>query len=121
MKIKTQLKTLIAFSFLSIIGAISAEETKQLSPELEKGKQLAFDRKKGNCLACHFIPGGTLMGTSGPGLIAMKQRFPDPEVLTAQIADARTKNKHSIMPPFGAHGILSEEEIKLVVNWLYTF
>ena len=73
-----------------------------------------------DCLACHYIQGGTLMGNTGPGLIAMKQRFPEREKLVAQITDARTNNKNTFMPPFGAHGILSEQEIQLVVNWLYT-
>ena len=27
--------------------------------EITKGKELAFDRKKGNCLACHQIEGVT--------------------------------------------------------------
>lgn len=95
-------------------------EQKISSAELEKGKNLAFNRRKGNCLACHFIQGGTLMGNTGPGLIAMKQRFPEREKLVAQITDARTNNKNTFMPPFGAHGILTEQEIQLVVDWLYT-
>ncbi len=88
--------------------------------ELEKGKNIAFNRRKGNCLACHYIEGGTLMGNTGPGLIAMKQRFPEREKLVAQITDARTNNKNTFMPPFGAHGILTEQEVELVVDWLYT-
>jgi len=88
--------------------------------EVKMGQSLAFDRKKGNCLACHYVQGGTLMGTTGPALVAMKQRFPKREDLVAQIADARKKNSHTIMPPFGAHEILSEKEIDLVVTWLYT-
>lgn len=90
------------------------------SEALEKGKDIAFDRKKGNCLACHYIPGGTLMGTSGPGLVSMKVRFPKRTDLIAQIHDARTKNPKSVMPPFGSHEILTAQEIERLVDWLYT-
>ncbi|MCP5297652.1 MAG: c-type cytochrome [Zoogloeaceae bacterium] len=34
----------------------------------EKGKQLAQARNRGNCLACHVIPGGSQPGTRGPDL-----------------------------------------------------
>ncbi len=87
---------------------------------LNKGKQLAFERKKGNCLACHHIEGGTLMGNNGPPLIAMKPRFPDRAKLIQQISDARLKNESTIMPPFGAHGILTKQEIELITDWLLT-
>jgi len=94
--------------------------TVMASDESKMGQSLAFDRKKGNCLACHYVNGGTLMGTTGPALVAMKQRFPKREDLVAQIADARKKNPQTIMPPFGSHEILSSAEIDLVVTWLYT-
>ena len=88
--------------------------------DVQKGQKLAFDRKKGNCLACHYVQGGTLMGTAGPPLVAMKARFPKREVLFDQVSDARIKNNKTIMPPFGSHEILSKQEIELVVTWLYT-
>lgn len=114
------------FGLIYLVSAsVSAEQTDSNEQaasvaELEQGKNLAFTRSKGNCLACHYVQGGTLMGNTGPGLIAMKQRFPEREKLVAQITDARTNNKNTFMPPFGAHGILTEQEIQLVVNWLYT-
>ena len=42
---------------------------------VEEGRELAFDRRKGNCLACHIMAGGTLAGTVGPPLLAMKVRY----------------------------------------------
>lgn len=120
MKKVTKILTLLISYLLIAHSNISANEAEVSAEALEKGKQIAFDRKKGNCLACHYVQGGTLMGTTGPGLIAMKQRFPKRETLVVQIADARIKNKDTIMPPFGAHGILTEEELTLVVDWLYT-
>ena len=70
-------------------GIASADE----GADLAKGKELAFNRKKGNCLACHQIEGGTLAGNIGPPLIAMKARFPDYDKLRAQVSDARIDRK----------------------------
>ncbi len=88
--------------------------------DLEKGKKLAFDRKKGNCLACHQIEGGTLAGNIGPPLIAMKARFPDYDKLRSQITDARKNNPNTIMIPFGPHAVMSSSEIDLVTNYIHT-
>lgn len=84
------------------------------------GKKIAFDRKKGNCLACHTIDDGDMAGNIGPPLIAMKARFPDRAVLKAQIWDSTAKNKISTMPPFGKHQILSDGEIEKLIDYLYT-
>ena len=35
----------------------------------EQGKEIAFHRKKGNCLACHKIAGGSLPGNIGPEFV----------------------------------------------------
>ena len=87
---------------------------------VEQGKQAARDRKRGNCLACHAMADGTLPGNIGPPLVAMKARFPDKAVLRTQIWDATKKNPNSMMPPFGRHGILTEEEIDNIVEYVYT-
>ncbi len=88
--------------------------------DISKGKELAFDRKKGNCLACHEIAGGQLAGNIGPPLVAMKARFPDFEKLKSQIADARKNNPNTIMIPFGPHSVLSSGEIDLISKFIYT-
>lgn len=88
--------------------------------DIENGKKLAFDKKKGNCLACHEIAGGKLAGNIGPPLVAMKSRFPDFEVLQSQISDSRVKNPNTIMPPFGPHGILSSKDIRMVAKFIHT-
>ncbi len=115
------LMTLTTFSSISIAEESTAKDTKQIEKtDVEKGQNLAFTRKKGNCLACHFVQDGTLTGNTGPALIAMKTRFPKREELYNQVFDARIKNANTIMPPFGAHGALSKAEIDLIVTWLYT-
>jgi sulfur-oxidizing protein SoxX len=85
-----------------------------------QGKELAFHRKKGNCLACHKIAGGSLPGNIGPELVNMKARYPDKSKLRAQIWDATTNNPNTIMPPFGKHKMLSEGDIDKIVEFIHT-
>ena len=93
----------------------SAGETR-----LDMGKAIAFDRNKGNCLSCHMIEGGELPGNSGPPLLMMQARFPDREVLRAQIYDAAERNPMTVMPPYGRHRILTSEELDLVVDFIHS-
>ena len=88
--------------------------------DIAKGKELAFDRKKGNCLACHDIADGSLPGNIGPPLVAMKSRFPDFNKLRDQISDARRNNPNTIMIPFGPHAVLSAKEIDLIAKFIHT-
>ena len=87
---------------------------------LASGKQISFQRDKGNCLACHVIAGGELAGNYGPPLVVMNARYPDRAVLRAQIWDASVRDPNTRMPPFGRHKILTEEEIDLVVDYILT-
>ena len=90
------------------------------SSVVAEGKKIAFDRKKGNCLACHMIEGGDLPGNIGPPLVAMKARFPDKQVLKAQISNPQKNNPNTMMPPFGPHEVLSQSEIDKVVEFIHT-
>jgi sulfur-oxidizing protein SoxX len=85
-----------------------------------QGGCIVLDRKKGNCTACHQIAGANAYGNIAPPLVSMQQRFPDRAKLRAQISDARVANPKTVMPPFGKFGILSEEEIDKVVDFLMT-
>lgn len=88
----------------------------------ETGKQIAFNNRKGNCLACHgmpTVPDAESTGLYGPPLIAMSARFPDKAKLRAQIWDATAFNPSSTMIPFGKHQVLTEEEIDKVVDFIY--
>ena len=87
---------------------------------IEQGKALTFERSKGNCLACHRIEDGELPGTLGPPLLAMKLRFPERDGLKRQICDATIRNENTRMPPYCRHGILTEDEVDLIVDYLYT-
>lgn len=100
--------------------AVTAAEEAKAASVVDQGKEIAFDRKKGNCLSCHQIAGGELPGDIGPPLVAMQARFPDKAKLRAQIWDSTTVNPNSMMPPFGRHKIISEDEIDKVVEFIYT-
>ncbi len=120
-------KTLIsaASAVVIVLGggsmtAAQAAEGEDQARIIQEGKKIAFHRKKGNCLACHAIEGGRLPGNIGPPLVNMKERFPDKAKLRAQIWDATVNNPNTIMPPFGKHGILTEQEIDKVVEFIYS-
>jgi sulfur-oxidizing protein SoxX len=88
----------------------------------ETGQDIAFNNRKGNCLACHSIPGdpkAITIANIGPPLIAMKARFPDKNKLRDQIWDAAKVNPMTSMPPFGKHKILSEQELDKVLDYVY--
>jgi sulfur-oxidizing protein SoxX len=87
------------------------------------GQDLAFDNKKGNCLACHSIPGdpkAVTMANIAPPLVTMKARFPDRAKLRAQIWDSTKANPRTSMPPFGKHKILTEQELDKIVDYVHT-
>ena len=113
----------IAFTFLIVllVGALyPAFGEEPSADDIERGKAIAFERGRGNCLACHAIEGGELAGNYGPPLLLMKVRYPDRAVLRAQVWDASSKEPLTRMPPYGRHRILSEDEIDLVVDFIYT-
>ena len=87
---------------------------------LAEGKEIAFSRRLGNCLACHQIEGGQSPGDVGPPLMMMKMRFPDRGVLRAQIWDPQVRNPDTVMPPFGRHKILSEAELDKVTDFIWS-
>jgi sulfur-oxidizing protein SoxX len=88
----------------------------------EAGRSAAFDKNRGNCLACHAIPNdptATSPGNIGPPLIGMKARYPDRAKLRAQIWDATAVNPRTAMPPFGKNKIMTEPEIDQVTDYIY--
>ena len=87
---------------------------------VKQGKELAWSRKKGNCLTCHMVEGGQQTGNSGPPLMSMKARYPDKAALREQIWDPTKRNPLTNMPPFGRNKILTEAEIDQVVEYLYS-
>lgn len=86
-----------------------------------QGGCIVINRSKGNCFTCHAI-NGISSGNVAPPLIGatLRHNYPDKAKLRAQLWDATVANPKSVMPPFGKHGILSEDEIDKVVEFLLT-
>ena len=112
--------TACSIAVMTAAFALAPVTTASAETTLEKGKALSYDRKLGNCLACHAMDDGTLAGNIGPPLISMKLRFPDKAKLRAQIWDATEKNPNSIMPPFGRHNMLSDEQIDMITDYIHS-
>ncbi|GMQ97176.1 MAG: sulfur oxidation c-type cytochrome SoxX [Gammaproteobacteria bacterium] len=118
-KVLTAASAAVLLSSLAAAPEALAAEKKAMS-NIEKGKKLTFNRKKGNCLACHAIAGGKLPGNVGPPLLAMKARYPNKADLRATIWDRTKANPNTVMPPFGKHKILSDKDIDLITDFIHT-
>ncbi len=114
--------SMLIFGLLVTVSVVRPEiGLADATPEvIAEGKKIAFDRRKGNCLACHIMDDGQFPGNHGPPLIFMERRFPDKQKLRDRIFDATASNPNSMMPPFGRHGILTEEEIDKITEYVYT-
>jgi L-cysteine S-thiosulfotransferase len=106
---------LLGFIMIANLTVAWAQER----PDPQVGRELAFARSKGNCLACHQIADGRFAGDIGPPLLAMRQRFKNSEDLFAQIWDPSQKNPDTVMPPYGLNAILTEQEIRHIVAFLH--
>lgn len=83
-----------------------------------RGKELAQRRDKGYCVVCHEMPGEEWPGTVGTPLMHFKQHhYPDAAVYQ-QIVDPRVTYPYSVMPPYGANNILTDQEIRDLVAYL---
>jgi sulfur-oxidizing protein SoxX len=102
------------------LAATAAMPPMELDGNAEAGKKVAMDRAKGNCIACHLIPGGDSPGAIGPALVAMQTRYPSKEALAAQIWDPTVQNPEAVMPPFGRHEILSNKDFADVVEFVWS-
>jgi sulfur-oxidizing protein SoxX len=120
---KPIIRTGLAAALLALAGAATAEVEMpdlELNGDVEAGKAVAMDRSRGNCIACHMMPGGESPGAIGPALIAMQTRYPSKHAVAVQVWDPTVKNPDVVMPPFGKHGILSEQEFVDVVEYIWS-
>ena len=62
-------------SVAALLGSLTLLPTgsavAEASSAVAEGKKIAFNRKKGNCIACHMMDNGALPGNIGPPLVAM--------------------------------------------------
>ncbi len=83
-----------------------------------RGKAIAMDPARGNCIACHLLPGEDWPGSVGPPLIGYKRQGHTNAYVYQQIYDRRLANPHTVMPPFGVFGVLSDQDIRDLVAYL---
>lgn len=117
-----RIKLAFLFPLVLSLGFISTSVSAAGGSGQEAGQSVAFDKTKGNCLACHAIPNDpkvTSPGDIGPPLMGMKSRYPDRAKLRAQIWDATVANPKTAMPPFGRNKILTEPEIDQLTDYIY--
>jgi len=115
-----RLVVLWALAAWALIPAAAWAEDARVSA----GRELAHGYEKGNCLGCHRIPGdpkAVTLATLGPPLRDVLARYPDREALRSRLWDATAYNSSTIMPPFGKHGVLTEQEIELIIEYLYQY
>jgi sulfur-oxidizing protein SoxX len=98
-----------------------------------KGKKLAINRKKGNCLACHQmpIPEQQFHGEVGPNLSGVGNRLTEAE-LRLRMVNSKAINPDTLMPAFHkvalnrvlkkfkGKTILGAQEIEDIIAYLIT-
>jgi sulfur-oxidizing protein SoxA len=95
-----------------------------ITGDATKGARLVADRNRGgSCLACHVMGpagGADLPGNAAPDLSEIGNAGREDEWLFNYIYDARVYNPETIMPPWGGHGVFTDDEIKDMVAFLKT-
>jgi sulfur-oxidizing protein SoxX len=86
----------------------------------EKGREIAFATPLGNCLACHEMVGGTQPGEIGPSLVGYGKRGMPLAYTYQRIYDTRLYNPNAHMPIFGTNNILTDQQIRDVMAFLYS-
>ncbi len=115
-------------------GAIKASLTGKTG-DAAKGKKVAINRKKGNCLACHAISDlkdQPFHGNVGPSLDGVASNYSEGE-LRLRIVNAKTSNEDTIMPAFykvdgynrlikkfKGKSVLSAQEVEDVLAYVMT-
>jgi sulfur-oxidizing protein SoxA len=98
--------------------------TGAITGDAAKGAELVADRTRGgSCLACHVMGpagGANLPGNVGPDLSEIGNAGRTDEWLFNYVFDARVYNAETVMPPWGGHGVFSDDEIKDMVAFLKT-
>ena len=120
MKMKQFLTAVAVSSAVVTVPSVAMADNHGASA-IKEGKELAFSRSKGNCLACHMVDDGAMPGNIGPALIAMKMRYPEKKKKNDKLwGKPETVVEDSMMPHFGANGILTDEEIQKITDYIYT-
>ncbi len=102
------------------VGKLQAVQ-EPITGDADKGKKLVADRKRGgSCFACHAMPDASLAGNVGPEFFNIGSWGRSDTHLYNYIYDPRAFNPDAVMPPWGAHGVFSQQEIFDIVAYLKT-
>ena len=95
-----------------------------ITGDAANGAKLVADRNRGgSCLACHVMGqagNADLPGNVGPDLSEIGNAGRDDEYLFNYVYDGRVYNPETVMPPWGGHGLFSDQEINDIVAFLKT-
>src|SRR5258705_6525675 len=88
----------------------------------KRGRALFMDRVKGPCTGCHLVPGDDVWpaGSVGPDLSTLADRKLPDAYLYQHLWDPRVTFPQTVMPPWGAQGVFTPEEIVHLVAYLQT-
>lgn len=115
---------LITVLSASVSSGVLAQPTgTSIASQVDKGRAIFLDERKGNCAACHKAPNDAAVKTKsniGMPLEAVKARYPDRAKLRDAIWDLTKSVPNTIMPPYGKNRILSDDEIDALVIYLET-
>lgn len=89
-----------------------------LNGDPARGKAIAMNTQRGNCWACHVLPGDPQGGTGGPALVNVGSWGRSDAELYQRIWDGRIVNPQTEMPPYGSNGVLTDQDIRDVVSYL---
>ncbi|MBF0186893.1 MAG: sulfur oxidation c-type cytochrome SoxX [Magnetococcales bacterium] len=100
------------------------------------GAKLAVNKKKGNCIACHYLPDSDFPGNAGPNLVeAMREYDRSVPWIRQKIVDPKVDNADTLMFTFysnegkkmvrkdwqGGKRVLTAQEVEDVIAYLLTF
>lgn len=109
------------FRLLSVISGIlvflmcTAEAADK--DAIDQGRKLTLEQ----CQACHHYEGTEQAGNVAPPLLQMKSRFPDRNKLQRILFDpTKELGPDTMMPPFGRNKLLTDSEINLIIEYLYS-
>ena len=125
-------ETLVSYT---VVDDFSIPESLTGTPgDAVKGREVAIDRRLGNCLACHVmpIPEQPFHGETGPDLAGVADRYTEGE-LRLRVVDSKAINPYTMMPAFyrvegfyrvmerfAGKPILTAQEVEDVVAYLMT-
>ena len=106
-----------------------------LQGDAKRGRAIATDGNRGNCVACHNMPFGDVegYGTIGPSLAGIGGRYPE-GYIRLRVVDTKSFNPASIMPgyyrdpakihrpatPLKGRTFLTAQEVEDVIAFLMT-